>query len=293
MTLSRRLLFAVLIGTLLLVSACNAPGVAEPPKVATLTGATFTPQPVTPTSVPTTPAPLPTDTATVPAPTAAPTITPTVAVETATVTADDTVNVRSGPGTGYAILGQLTTGQTVEAIGRNADSSWWQIVGEYGGNTENRAWVFGQLVTPNAAAAGLPVVDVAPPPTAPPQPTSPPAATQPPGPTPTPAAGNLYPAPTLLKPDNDAYFFGGPDITIWLTWNPMPNLQPGDCYELSIVHSDGVYVTCLTDTSWQAQAWLFDHRPPTTRDLHWSVRIVRNGTPVSPSSEQRVFHWFG
>jgi uncharacterized protein YgiM (DUF1202 family) len=100
------------------------------------------------------------------------TVAPT-AGEAPQVTADDTVNVRSGPGTNYDVLGQLTSGETVRVTGRNADSTWWQIV--FTDAPDGKGWVFGQLVTPNEAAQSAPVADAPPPPTAAPQPTSPPA----------------------------------------------------------------------------------------------------------------------
>ncbi len=44
------------------------------------------------------------------------------------VTAVNTdVNIRSGPGTGYAVIGLLRTGQSLEIVGRSADSAWWQV----------------------------------------------------------------------------------------------------------------------------------------------------------------------
>jgi uncharacterized protein YgiM (DUF1202 family) len=37
------------------------------------------------------------------------------------------LNVRSGPGTNFPIVGLLYAGQTANVIGRNASSTWWQI----------------------------------------------------------------------------------------------------------------------------------------------------------------------
>jgi uncharacterized protein YraI len=55
-----------------------------------------------------------------------------------TLTATGNLNIRSGPGVIYEILGWLPYQQTATVIGRNADSSWWQI--EYLGVT---GWVSG------------------------------------------------------------------------------------------------------------------------------------------------------
>jgi len=37
------------------------------------------------------------------------------------------VNVRSGPGTGFSVLGRLRAGQSAPIIGRSANGAWWQI----------------------------------------------------------------------------------------------------------------------------------------------------------------------
>ena len=37
------------------------------------------------------------------------------------------VNIRSGPGTNYAIVGRMDWDETAPVVGRNANSSWWQI----------------------------------------------------------------------------------------------------------------------------------------------------------------------
>ena len=90
--------------------------------------------------------------------TAAPVTAPTTSAVAATgspslTVTTDSVNLRSGPGTNYALQGQLTQGQTATVVGKSADGTWWQI--EAAGTT---AWVFGELVQANAAAANVPVV---------------------------------------------------------------------------------------------------------------------------------------
>jgi hypothetical protein len=92
----------------------------------------------------------------------------------------DTANVRTGPGTNYPVIGQVSPGQTYEVTGRNQASDWWQF--NYQGQT---AWVSGQFVQPNTAArnAAVPSNIPAPPPTQRPQPqptSPPPTATRPP-----------------------------------------------------------------------------------------------------------------
>jgi uncharacterized protein YgiM (DUF1202 family) len=37
-----------------------------------------------------------------------------------------TVNVRSGPGTGYGIVGRANEGQQFDVTGKNAEATWWR-----------------------------------------------------------------------------------------------------------------------------------------------------------------------
>ncbi len=99
-----------------------------------------------------------------------PTVTATPAVEAAptaavtlTITATENVRVRQGPGMAYAILGTARGGDTFTVIGRNADSTWWQVCCLPG---ERSGWVFGGLVTLSGDPKAVPVVNVPPPPTA-------------------------------------------------------------------------------------------------------------------------------
>ena len=84
-------------------------------------------------------------------------------------------NIRSGPGTSYPIVGKASAGQRYDILGRNADSSWWQI--SYGGK---QGWIAASVVkasgplTQVAVAQNIPTPPPAP--TPPPvKPTSPPA----------------------------------------------------------------------------------------------------------------------
>ncbi|RPI33416.1 MAG: SH3 domain-containing protein, partial [Chloroflexota bacterium] len=78
----------------------------------------------------------------------------------AIVNSDDQeeINVRSGPGTDYTLVGKLLAGQQVPALGRSPGGDWVQI--SFPGVPDNVAWVYAYLVTVNGA---LPVVE--PPPT--------------------------------------------------------------------------------------------------------------------------------
>jgi hypothetical protein len=77
----------------------------------------------------------------------------------AATVAGDAINVRSGPGTAYGVLGQAKAGQVFDITGKSADGKWWQVAfkGKPG-------WVYGQLVQTSGELGGLPVVKVASPP---------------------------------------------------------------------------------------------------------------------------------
>jgi hypothetical protein len=99
---------------------------------------TATSVPATATTVPPTQTPAPTAT-TAPTATAEPTATPVVA--TALVTADS-LRVRAGPGSGGEVIGSLSGGATVTALGYVADRSWIQVSLPDGGE----GWVMAQFV---------------------------------------------------------------------------------------------------------------------------------------------------
>jgi micrococcal nuclease len=78
-------------------------------------------------------------------------------------TAENNVNIRSGPGPDYPIIGTLVAGQSLEIVGRTADSSWWQVAAP-----DDLGWVAAQVTTASDAGDSLPVVEGAAPPAAPP-----------------------------------------------------------------------------------------------------------------------------
>jgi uncharacterized protein YgiM (DUF1202 family) len=80
--------------------------------------------------------------------------TPTPAPAPATpATVTTNANVRGGPGTEFPIIGGTITGQTVNIVGRNADSTWYLL------DFENIAtgWVSAELVANAPAAETIPV----------------------------------------------------------------------------------------------------------------------------------------
>ncbi len=93
---------------------------------------------------------------------------PTAAPGVPTVTADANVNIRSGPGTEYAVIGILAQGTSAEVIGISPDSTWWVI--RYPAGPNGQGWVAAQFVT----AENTENVPVIPPPPVPTPTTAPP-----------------------------------------------------------------------------------------------------------------------
>lgn len=136
------------------------------PAVEPASAATTEPLPPTATSTPS-PAPtlppaptatntvVPTPTSLPPSPTPIPA--PQVTVPDSSTTA---INVRSGPGTAYPVVGQFNPGQTAPVTGRNAEQSWWQVSLA----DQSLGWVFGELVQLSGSSDGIPVAEAPPPP---------------------------------------------------------------------------------------------------------------------------------
>lgn len=92
--------------------------------------------------------------------TTAPIITDTVAPSatpcTPTAVANSAVNVRSGPGTVYNIVGSLNQGTSATVSGKSSDGTWWYI--DFPAAAGGRAWVSGSVVTASCIPASLVVV---------------------------------------------------------------------------------------------------------------------------------------
>ncbi len=81
-----------------------------------------------------------------------------------TATATDFVNLRSGPGTNFTVLGVAPPGATSEVIGVSPDSQWWVVRVPTNISSNGQAWVSANFtITTNTS--GVPVVQ---PPPAPP-----------------------------------------------------------------------------------------------------------------------------
>jgi anionic cell wall polymer biosynthesis LytR-Cps2A-Psr (LCP) family protein/uncharacterized protein YraI len=70
-----------------------------------------------------------------------------------TVPRGDVVNLRTGPGLGFEVIGQLYQLQSADIIGRSADGDWWQVTSSGG-----QAWVSAGFVSVKGDASAVPVV---------------------------------------------------------------------------------------------------------------------------------------
>lgn len=72
------------------------------------------------------------------------------------------INVRSGPGTDFQILGNAVEGETFSTTGKTAEG-WWRVCcfsgpGDPQGKPNSNAWVSDTVVEPNQTAEALPVL---------------------------------------------------------------------------------------------------------------------------------------
>jgi hypothetical protein len=104
-------------------------------------------------------------------PTSTPTVTETPVIPR--VISSITVNVRSGPGTNYPVIGSLLPDSPLPVTGRNEQGTWWQVQE----STGSPGWVAGSVVEATGVE-DVPFVQAPPPP----EPTStpvPPTPTRP------------------------------------------------------------------------------------------------------------------
>jgi hypothetical protein len=87
---------------------------------------------------------------------ALPTPTPTPTPRPYLTASQSGINLRSGPGTDYKVVGVLPQGETLEIVGRNNESTWWLIATQEG----MFAWVSADLVTSTNLHNSIPVVTI-------------------------------------------------------------------------------------------------------------------------------------
>lgn len=126
-------------------------------------------------------------------------ITPSTAVTSPTTTGaapakltvnDPIINVRSGPGTTYGLVGTAEANQSFEIIAKTQAGDWWQICCVNG----QQGWVFGELARVENTEAVPVAANIAPPPV---------AAAPTPTPQPVAAAPTATPQPAAPPPSAD------------------------------------------------------------------------------------------
>ena len=149
------------------------------------------------------------------------------------------LNFREGPSTEFDVIRVLGRGEILRAVGRNADTSWWQLTDRLG----TRGWVSAGFVTMYdgtlTRCANIPIVSSPPPPTssAPTQTPIPPTNTPvPPTQAPVPSTNTPVPAPTDVPLPNlrISNVFGPEEVTI-----PDGESDVTAEYDLNITNTGG------------------------------------------------------
>lgn len=104
------------------------------------------------------------------------------------------MNVRSGPGTNYSIIGTAPIGSEHKIVGKNAAEDWWKIALGTGRGKTTHGWIYAPLVTATNADKVRIIADFPTPP--PPTATHPPATAKPLSPTSTPVPQIAVPTET-------------------------------------------------------------------------------------------------
>ena len=164
-----------------------------------------------------------------PPPAATPTATPEPALEVES----DQVNVRSGPGTGFGIVGTVNTGERFVIKGRNEDKSWWLICCVNG----QEGWIYGEL-TDEENEEFAPLVEGAPAPQAVAQAPAAPAPAAP-APAQPPAEPTATPQPAPPPPADACAGIGGDGCKFKLRGGPSFGANGGGELKLQLhfIHS--------------------------------------------------------
>lgn len=127
--------------------------------------------------------------------------TPTPTKPQLKITAEGKVNIRSGPGTNYRVIGQVSNGQTFDIVGKDSSGKWYQFCCFNG----KKGWIYAKLVSVSGTLEQVAVVKAPPPPpTATPRP-------KPPTPTPKPTT-----PPKIFKLlFTEKVFNTNPVLTVW------------------------------------------------------------------------------
>jgi serine/threonine protein kinase len=266
----------ILIGALiflLVVMTTGTTGLADQPLVQTATSppaavvpaATATPIPPTATPIPPTATPIP-PTAT-PVPTLPPPSAPGVIAKT-------DVEVRTGPGEGYELMGYLPEGAKAEIAGRDKERQWWQIKTTLAAT--GVGWIKADPALAEASETdNLPIALAPPMPTATftPQPDTPTPTPKPDTPTPTSTATAPADTPTATATVRSTPLAATPTTKAPAAPTATKALPPpaGQITLLKPVSLDQPSFG-MTEFEWQ---WGGELRP----DQGFEVRVWREGEP--------------
>ena len=147
---------------------------------------------------------------------------------------DDLVNVRGGPGTNYAVVGQVRKGTELTIVGRNETGSWLRVCCVTGGSPlgADESWISAELVQvampPGVDMTGVPIAEI------PPTPEAPPVAASAGNGAASAAALAAAPAPGMPGPGN----FPAPGGTNPLTGLPLSGARAGQRPLIVCINND-------------------------------------------------------
>lgn len=133
------------------------------------------------------------------------------------VTGAQALNIRSGPGVAFPVIGVARNGDEGEIVGRSADGRWWAV--SLPAAPGGIGWASADFVLATNAE-NVPVIEAPPPPPPTPTPVRPPTAT--PAPPPPPAATPVPPPPPAATPSAEISF-----------WADRTSVQQGQCATLN------------------------------------------------------------
>ena len=133
------------------------------------------------------------------------------------VTGAQALNIRSGPGVAFPVIGVARNGDEGEIVGRSADGRWWAV--SLPAAPGGIGWASADFVLATNAE-NVPVIEAPPPPPPTPTPVRPPTAT--PAPPPPPAATPVPPPPPAATPSAEISF-----------WADRTSIQQGQCATLN------------------------------------------------------------
>jgi uncharacterized protein YraI len=142
-------------------------------------------------------------------PTATAQATTATAISKPQIQASNALNVRSGPGTAYPVVGALNSGEQADIVAKNPEGDWWQVTLPSGGT----GWVYGPLVQAQGDTSAIAVASDIPP--APPTPTPAPVAEAPTAAAEQPTAAPEQPAEPTPAPVPAGNDFIGIERRLW------------------------------------------------------------------------------